>query len=94
MLETLSEIHSRISLIEQAALVGQVLSNLDLELFLSKLRGLVILLPAGKPTLVGPGLTVGGDQSLPHVFVVPANVCELDQLVNKRKTPRAGFDLC
>ena len=51
MLETLSEIHSCISLIEQAALVGQVFSNLDLELFLSKLRGLVLLLRAGNPTL-------------------------------------------
>ena len=90
----LSEIHSFISLIEQVALVGQVLSNLDLELFQSKLRGLVLLLPAGNPTLVVPGLTVGGDQSLPHVFVVPTYVGELDQLVNKRKTPRAGFDLC
>ena len=64
-----------------------MLSNLNLELFLSKLRSLVLLLPAGNPTLLRPGLTVGGDQSLPYVFVVPANVGELDQLVNKRKTP-------
>ena len=94
MLETLSEIHTCIFLIESSGLVGQVLGNFDLELFLSKLRGFVLLLSAGNPPFVGPGLTVGGDQSLPHVFVVPAYVGELDQLVNKRKTPRAGFDLC
>ena len=63
VLETLSKIHSCIPLIKQVALVGHVLSNLDLELFLSKLRGLVLLLPASNPTLVGPGLTVGGDQT-------------------------------